>query len=236
VSYTDAVSAADQAFRTWIDADCGGGARPGIRTMNLGPVACNRREQRTGAGSANIIMFRDGPWPHENANVTIALTTVSFEEDTGEIVDVDIEVNAHDWQLTVSPSTGGTDLVAALTHEVGHFFGLAHSNVPDATMGPDYSSDMRQLKDDDVQGFCFVYRPFQSEPASCNPIPEDGFSPLCASDQRAPTCTASAIDHRGDGPGAKELVGVGAILVVGWARRRRRKPEITAHSARQVPA
>ena len=63
----------------------------------------------------------------------LALTTLSFTE-AGEIYDVDVEVNTADHDIVLEPLPGQADLLSVCTHEAGHFFGLSHSTVPDATM------------------------------------------------------------------------------------------------------
>jgi hypothetical protein len=53
------------------------------------------------------------------------------------------------------------DLEAALTHELGHFLGLDHSDVPGATMQPEAmgfgATDLRTLEADDIAGICAIY-------------------------------------------------------------------------------
>lgn len=69
-----------------------------------------------------------------------------------------------------------------MTHETGHFLGLAHSHQPDATMYPVYQQGttmIRNLSDDDIAGICAVYPPGDI-PSDCDPTPHHGFSALCA--------------------------------------------------------
>ena len=57
-------------------------------------VACRRHEYNAGQGNANIILFHDEVWPYQGTSNTLALTTLTFNTDTGEIYDADMEINA----------------------------------------------------------------------------------------------------------------------------------------------
>jgi MYXO-CTERM domain-containing protein len=88
----------------------------------------------------NRLVFRRDQWcpdprapgePCYNDSI-LALTTSQVEVNTGRIAEADIEVNAvdHDWSdLVARPGAfpGAMDLQNALTHELGHFLGFAHS-------------------------------------------------------------------------------------------------------------
>lgn len=82
-------------------------------------------------------------WDH--ANGALALTTTSFEPQTGRILDSDIELNTPSFIFTTvdSPSCVApnfsvncvaTDIKNAMTHELGHSLGLAHNCVDTSTM------------------------------------------------------------------------------------------------------
>jgi hypothetical protein len=118
---------------------------------------------------------------------TIALTTVSYNPDSGRIIDADMELNgwsgggassalggepAHGWYFScvdgadaICETYGETpcisvDLLSTATHEAGHFIGLAHSPLEDATMYFSASlgeTEKRSLDDDDVAGLCEIY-------------------------------------------------------------------------------
>lgn len=212
-----------KAFGAWQDALCEIGSQPGIRIENLGAVRCDRVEYNKLAGNTNVVVFRDDEWPHIGKEHNIALTTVTYDVNTGMIYDADIEVNS-------SPEGGFTftwgtpveyDLVSVLTHEAGHFLGLAHSSDMSATMYREYiagSIAFRDLADDDRAAICEVYPPFMEEQTACNPIPRHGFSPECAASQMEGTCSAAgAMRSRGGGAGALSIA-TGLLLL---ARRRR---------------
>lgn len=123
----------------------------------------------------------------------LAVTVDVVVVKSGEILESDIEVNAvdHDWSdLVRKPDDlpGAFDLQNALTHEIGHLLGFAHScllspdelartddhGAPVAHCGqegpvahestmlaavPARDVDRRTLSDDDARGVCAVYPP-----------------------------------------------------------------------------
>lgn len=169
------------SFRAWTEADCGDGRNPNIKVANFGPITCNVAEFNRQAGNANIIMFRDDEWPYQSALHTLALTTLTFGIDTGTIYDVDIEINSAKSAISTSDDDVTNDLQSILTHEIGHYFGLAHSGSRSATMFAGYLSGtvgLRTLEDDDVAGICAAYPP-DVDKGSCNPKPYHGLKDTC---------------------------------------------------------
>lgn len=113
----------------------------------------------------NLVVFvrTAGDWDALGRGTTeIAVTFVSSNDKTGEIVDTDIAVNDARWRMTIGGSaTGDVDFVSTMTHEVGHALGLLHSSDTSATMYATYSSEdptgARSLEDDDRAGLCATY-------------------------------------------------------------------------------
>ena len=108
-------------------------------------------------------------WDHDQS--IVALTTTSYIVSTGELVDADVEVNAASatptivdspvcTQGAISTSCVANDVQNAMTHEFGHFLGLAHSPDPASTM---YASEplgelsKRVLDSGSKQFICDVY-------------------------------------------------------------------------------
>jgi uncharacterized protein (TIGR03382 family) len=82
-------------------------------------------------------------WDH--GGTVVALTTSSYVVSTGVLLDADVEINAASavptivdsppcTQGAVSTSCVANDVQNAVTHEFGHFLGLAHSPDPSSTM------------------------------------------------------------------------------------------------------
>lgn len=90
----------------------------------------------------------------------IAVTTTTFSQCDGRIVDADVELNAAWFEFTVSDTAVRTDVRNTLTHEIGHMIGLDHSNDRRATMyasAPEGELAKRSLAQDDVDGLCDIY-------------------------------------------------------------------------------
>ena len=134
------------------------GSSPSLE-MNVSPapIRCDQQEYNQEDGNANAWLFLDDAWPYEGRGHQLALTTLTFNVDNGEIFDVDIEINSFQFTITVGDDGVQADLQSVATHEAGHFFGLSHSNVQGATMRPQYSegdTSLRSLESDDIAGIC----------------------------------------------------------------------------------
>jgi Matrixin len=180
------------AFDAWRKVDCGDGEPPGVVIQNLGEVECGAVEYNKHAGNANVVLF-NSEWPHSEETHTFALTTTTFDPETGELLNADIELNARDHTFTVSDESIDADLLSILTHEVGHFLGIGHSQSTDATMFEFYAegtTELRSLTDDDRNAMCTLYSP-KSVDEGCNPLQRHGFSPYCRDEQPEGSCAAA---------------------------------------------
>jgi hypothetical protein len=199
IDVATAAATLERAFAAWAAVDCGG-APPSITVFDLGTVQCSKVEYNKHAGNTNVLVFRDAGWPHEADNGggtadTLALTTVTYDVEKGDIYDADIEVNTADNQFTVvdDPTPDEVDLLSVLTHESGHFLGLAHSAEPMTTMFPDYTrgtTDIRHLAPDDMDAICAAYPPDRVPTGQCTGIPRHGFAPECGDEQTYVSCAA----------------------------------------------
>ena len=210
----------------------------------------------------NKIVFVQSDWMY--AEDALALTRHSSDS-AGRIVDTDIEVNATDiaW-ATLDPgapsvSSNGRDvwdLQAVLTHEFGHFIGLAHTCAGGRT-GSDSQSDMPADPVDD-QGrplpACDDDASAASNPAAYAsvmwytvPVGAAGKRVLTADDVRAvcnlyPPSAASAcpLNEPNDGCGCHAAAGrssaAESALLLGVSSaltRRRRRRDRACHGPRR---
>jgi Matrixin len=254
VPYATAAQMFAAAFTKWTttvcpDSSADAGAAPSrvsIDVRDLGPVACGEVQYNSNQGNQHVIIFHDDVWPHNDANNTLGLTTVTYDPDTGEIYDADMEINATvPLTLTDPVPADGYDFQSIITHECGHFLGMAHSGDDRATMFAHYaqgSTYMRVLTDDDVSGICSIYLPDGDrvvDPSatsdggdmlledSCDPTPRHGFSTQCASATHA--CSVGAVGPAGADASAAAWAGalvlgtvVGVVVRPLRAKRRRR--------------
>jgi hypothetical protein len=234
IDYAAARDAVHQAFRTWLNADCGNGQGPRIRIEDWGPVACRTAEYNQKAGNANIVMFRDDDWPYDNAIDILALTTLIFNAETGEIYDADIEVNSIQQPMSIG-AVGQLDIDfnSVITHEVGHFLGLSHSNEPGSTMRPSYvpgNTEMASLEQDDIDGICTVLSPTRElQRNSCEP--RHGFSAECALETNGCQLGAGHASTLGGWLGALVV----ASSMLGWRLRRAGQRRATSPGPRRGP-
>lgn len=117
----------------------------------------------------------------------LAVTVVTYDTATGEIVDADVLVRSRGTQFDLDADRAHHDLPSVLTHEVGHALGLAHeTSLEDATMYPETpkgETGQRTLSPDDEAGILEVYggavEP-PAGPAGCTAVPGRFGHPLFA--------------------------------------------------------
>jgi hypothetical protein len=252
VHLQDARRIARQAFDTWTNAPCDGDAgAPSITEYEYGPpggmgIDCDESPSNE---HNNPIIFRDTSWPYDSVNA-LGFTTLTVDLDTGAIYGAAIEINAYS-NFIVTDVDGSVandhyDLASILTHEAGHFLGLAHSTDSSAVMFAHYHSGQSLLTPDDVSGVCSVYPPDLTRNTAagkigsltCNATPPLGFLSVCGAIDAAAFITASGSIPVGDvedpppctigscsmgrGP-ARDRYGLalGAAVAVGLLSRRR---------------
>lgn len=233
IDYDTAAASVQRAFATWTSVDCFG-APPSITVDVQGPVQCDKSEYNSDRGNANIVLFREDKWPYgAGAQDALGVTFVNFDPSSGEIWDVDVEINAIAETLSTDPGPNDVDLDSVLTHEAGHLLGLAHTKDQSATMFPAYhpgSTSLRNLGYDDVAGLCAIY-PSTRTISSTSCTPRHGFSPLCGADQPDPVMTDDTQPAAPAGCSASARRPTSAFALLGalslacaarFARRRRR--------------
>ena len=190
-------SAVDAAFEAWETADCGG-STPGLIFKRLESSTCQRAEFNA-TGNVNTITFLD-PFKDPCADAdeagydpfAFAVTIVWHNTATGEVLDADMMIND---QLATRSRAGGpyancpdtgclstdADLASIVTHQVGHFIGVGHSNVIEATMHAAAnrgSVEKRTLAQDDIDAVCDIYPPGNLD-QSCDATPMGGLELNC---------------------------------------------------------
>jgi len=186
VPLPETLGAIKRSFFSWASPSCTDlsfsfGGKESVQKTNLTLAEGERSDQR------NLIVWRNREWPPPgvtDATVTKdmpAVTSVIYEENTGIILDADMDLNGHDFSWTVTDDTtaASTDIQNILTHEIGHFLGLDHSPDQETTMyAKTGAGEMkkRTLAQDDIDGLCFIYPFGQATPKGPGETPpsEDG--------------------------------------------------------------
>lgn len=155
------------AFGSWAQVPCAGHPL-GFRFFPLSMST----DLTVGPGSAepnlNVIsLLTPAEWQREGFGASeFARTKLWYDDKTGEILGADIAFNPSVMPLSVCPastscSADAVDLQNVVTHELGHFLGLAHSEDVSATMwcaAQRGDQEKRTLADDDKAGLCAIYK------------------------------------------------------------------------------
>lgn len=179
---------------------------------------CDVTYYRDDGANVNTLMFVP-EWDRTYDPAAFAVTTVWHRRSTGEILDVDIEVNEERGPYGICPAGGCSDrrtvdLENVLTHELGHYLGLAHTTDPDATM---FASAVagevhkRDLAEDDELGICTVYPNGFFEGAACDPTPRGGLRLDCDD--------GCAVARPGSGAPAPAWLALVGVAILARARR-----------------
>ena len=157
----------------------------------------------------SALYFMETAWTF--GTEVIALTTLSWAEGA-RLVDADISFNGVDYEWSVLEDEILVDYQSIAVHEIGHFLGLGHSDVPGAIMRIDYEegSLVRELGQDDIEGISALY-PCADEPCRGGVGHADGSA-----------CQAAG------GQGRGLLAGLLLLGVIAASRRRWRRPAMTA--------
>ena len=166
------------AFDAWQWVDCAEG-RTSLRFVEGSPI---RKDKPLGLSAEEAakegiepfgIYFRDEEWTHaaDSADV-LAATGLAFGMKRGIVSYADIEINTFEGKFSLDDEQvpNAVDFQAVLTHEVGHYIGLAHSKDPESIMAARYCSNpercegngtvgKRALSEDDIEAVCAFFPP-----------------------------------------------------------------------------
>jgi Matrixin len=214
-----------KTFQAWTEVQCPDGGTASITFEERGPVSCHKSEYNKDGRNLNVVLFQDNDWKYRGIDATLAKTSVTYNDETGEIYDADIEINTANNEMTVTspPKKVNFDLQSIITHEVGHFIGIAHSPDSAAVMNATYSEGsigLRKLTPDDIKAVCAIYPPKSG--LVCNPEPRGGFSDSCGNvEEKKGLCSVSSLPDSGSGGATASLamMGLGALVLARRARR-----------------
>lgn len=166
----EARAAVRAGFRRWSDVVCPSGLRTSLRFEEGEELEVDKPLDADARASESFgIFFRDTGWPHKDPDATYALTTLDSSKRTGVIRYADIQLNTAVHALSTGDQETGIDLQIVVTHEVGHYIGLAHSRAENAIMAEALCTGgdrcergkvaARRLAADDLAAVCALYPP-----------------------------------------------------------------------------
>lgn len=194
-----------------------------LELIYAGLTEVDRTGYETGKRNTNVVTWLEDGWPYAS-KTAYALTSVTFDPTTGLIVDADVELNAafHTFTDADNPRATLVDVRNTLVHEAGHFLGLDHSPIPEATMyasAPEAETQKRTLHQDDIEGLIHIYPALNEGERSCDSSDNSPEPPGAADDGGAACASTGAA-----GPAQSALPTLLFLaLVIGLVRLRRRR-------------
>ncbi len=173
IDIADIRAAVTTAAAAWGQVDCdGAGTTPTFAFQLIGDTTAPSG-YLSGGANANTVSFNT-LWRMDanHQSQVIAITLTTFNNQTGEMLDADIEMNQRSDQnpngfhfVTDAPTPDDADLGTIIRHEMGHALGLGHADEPASIM---YFSagrgEVRTITADDVDGLCHAYGPAPDVP------------------------------------------------------------------------
>jgi hypothetical protein len=201
------------AFSAWTEISCSN-----MTLVDGGLTSDPEATYRSGGESnTNLVLWHDDGWSAVASSRAFALTSVTYNPETGVIADADIEINTEFYRLSAGeePEASHVDLRNTMTHEVGHFVGLDHTEIREASMfgtAPVGETAKRSLHPDDIEGICTTYPAEQRSQSQCE---DESDFPTSDLDQSSGVCTIAGAD--GPTPNGLALVLL-ALLGLGACR------------------
>jgi hypothetical protein len=220
ITASELQSIVQTGFGIWSSVPCtAGGQTPALTATFRGQASCAQVEYNCGAGdgNANIVMFRDQQ--SDLPPTTIALSTVMANLKTGEILDVDIELNSDRFDFYLDESEArpnAHDLRLVINHELGHMLGLSHTLATGALMRAAYDGVDRFPTEDDINGMCQAI-PVADEDPSCSVPPVTDGGACVGLDSSCPITIHQTTTSQADTGCNLSASGGGSPFGLGWA-------------------
>ncbi len=195
----------EEAFATWARAEYGGTCTS--IWMEYGGLV---DAQGIVIDDLNVVSFQADPGypgdPHSHA-----MTVPVYRDNI--LVEVDLVLHVRpDAPLAIDPGPDEYDLLGIVIHELGHLYGLDHTDVPAATMygtfPPSGDVSWQTLEADDLQGITSLYPLPCGDPCTpdadgcgadevCNPLTERCYPQQECAPVRGPTsgCSTAALPN-----------------------------------------
>jgi hypothetical protein len=193
----------EQAFSAWKSARCADGGSPRFEVQFQSFVSCDRQEAVCDDTNknANVVMFHDSGWLEGSSR--IGVTTPTGGTQSGLVVDADIEINSQNFSFASDPSgMMSTSLLYVLTHEIGHFLGIAHTPVSGAVMYEGLQSvpfSRNLISPDDAAAICAAYPP--GPQLHCSWPPASNYDACAIPLGEDPPCKLASLTQDGAGCG-----------------------------------
>jgi hypothetical protein len=220
------------SYQSWAETSCSNSrGQPFVVTAENGVTDTSTSEFVYDEPNESVVVLRErDEWLslEDHDRQALALTLLWHDKNTGEILDVDMELNggAGDFTDCETEACLGTmiDLQNTVTHEAGHLLGLGHSDVRTSTMAAATAgkseTTKRTLDEDDKTGYCALKLPAgpcSGERCSC-PAP-----PVFPSHEVRRGCSVcEPARSRAHDPAAYELSAL-ALAMFDLRRRQRRR-------------
>jgi Matrixin len=179
------------AMNRWSDVICKNGEQTSLRFQELPetlidkPLVDEQTERLPGKGTEPFgIYFRETGWDLQSKREQIAITHLFTGATDPNVKDADMVINSSNFVFALDEDPDETakfkalgdervDLEAAITHEFGHYIGLAHSSEPLTIMAAskcgvvercvaDQQVIARRLREDDELAVCTLYPPIRA--------------------------------------------------------------------------